>query len=67
MSSEDKKKAQPFEFLSLSKKIQAYSYPVQQQNRIVLKINESGIGFRKEFNENNMILRQVSIDQLSET
>lgn len=65
--SDEKKVVRPFEFLSLSKKIKSYTYPIQQQNRLVLKINESGIGFRKEFTENNMILRQASLENLTET
>jgi hypothetical protein len=65
--SDEKKIVRPFEFLSLSKKIKSYTYTIQQQNRLVLKINESGIGFRKEFTENNMILRQASIENLTGT
>ena len=50
----------------MADKIKTYDYPPENENRLIIKINESGIGFRKEF-EDSSLLRIIGEDDMITT
>ena len=45
---------QPSEFMSLTDKIKSYDYPAATENRLIIKMNETGIGYIREYEETDL-------------
>ena len=44
----------PSEFMSLSEKIKSYEYPKATDSRLVIKMNETGIGYVRDYEETEL-------------